>query len=266
MAALAAVMTVSPVAEAGGLGDLIPRMGIFRKKKDEPPANDKDKATKVKVLLETLKGDTDVKKRADAAEALRDYDPRAHADVVPALIAALKSDPSPDVRAGAAESLGAIKGVSQQAGVALEQTNAGDPSEGVRRAAQAALWQYHLNGYRSAGLNPSQPQTAEPPLAKPLPKTLPAIPTPPGMMPLKAPVAATSVSTPGTNAPLKPKGGVYQQTVEPPLAKPKEPAAAVMPEVVVPPAPSLNPPPLPAVPTVPGVPSPSTSPGVPPPG
>ncbi|CAN5541021.1 hypothetical protein BH11PLA2_BH11PLA2_28000 [soil metagenome] len=263
-AALAALIAVSQLAEAGGAGDLIPRMGIFRKKKEDPPANDKDKATKVKSLIEILKSDTDAKKRLDAAEDLREYDPRTHVDVIPALTAALKQDPSPEVRAEAAVSLGTLKTVTQPAGVALEQTNANDPSETVRKAAQAALWQYHLNGYRSAGANPAQPQTAEPPLAKPREATAKTINAAPIATPLKANTTnATSTST------QKPKGGVYQQTIEPPMAKLKSEAKVeVVPEVVVPPLPSLNVPPLPTVPTVPvvpGIPSPGPTPSVPPP-
>lgn len=262
LASLAALILVSPVVEAGA-GDLIPRLGIFRKKKDDAPTNDKDKAAKAKQLLETLKSDTDAKKREAAAEDLRDYDPRAHLDLIPTLVNALKVDPSPEVRAEAAVSLGAIKLVQPTAGVALEQTYAQDPSEAVRKAAQAALWQYHLNGYRSAGANPAQPQTAEPPLAKPrevTAKTVPAVP----------------IGTPGKTTPVpvatvsKPKGGVYQQTIEPPLAKSKAsaPQVPVLPEVVTPPQPSLNVPSLPAVPTVPtvpGVPPLGSVPGVPPP-
>jgi hypothetical protein len=243
---LAAFVLASPLFEARAD---FPRLGIFRKKKEDAPANEKDAAAKLKTLLETLKSDTDEKKRLAALEELGAFDPRAHADLIPTLTTALKSDPSPAVRASVAETIGGLKPTVQTAGVALEQVNANDPSEAVRKAAQSALWQYHLNGYRSAGANPVQPQTAEPPLAKGKPKAAPPVQAP---TPVRPTVVATPVSTPKVGA-----GNVYPQTAEPPLAKPK-----VAPEAVQPPVPSLAVPALPVVPTVPTVP---TVPSIPPP-
>jgi hypothetical protein len=245
---LAMLVAFAPLFETRGE---FPRFGIFRKKKDDPPAAEKDKAVKAKQLVEKLKSDPDEKKRLAAVEELVDYDPRTHLDVLPTLVNSLKQDPSPAVRAAAAEVIGEMKPVQQNAGVALEQTNANDPSESVRKAAQQALWQYHLNGYRSAGANATLPQTAEPPLAKPKAKS--------PIVPIASPVKqSTTPATPVSNT--KPqaevKGGIYPQTAEPPLAKPKP--------TVQPPTPSLAVPPLPVVPTVPTVP-PSTTPSVPPP-
>src|SRR5205085_7640138 len=131
---------------------------------------------RAKPLVETLRTDLDEAKRKAAAAELAAFDPRKEPEVLPALTGAITRDPSPGVRAAVAEALGNLKPVSQQAGVALEQTLNGDPSAEVRKAAQQALWQYHLSGYRSAGANPAYPQTAEPPLAKPKP---PAAPKPP---------------------------------------------------------------------------------------
>lgn len=244
--ALAAIVAASPLFEAKA--DL-PRLGIFRKKKDEAPAGEKEQAAKVKTLLDTLKNDLDEKKRLAAVEDLSGYDTRTHVDVLPGLLASLKADPSAAVRSAAAEAIGGLKPVVQTAGVALEQTNSSDPSDAVRKAAQAALWQYHLNGYRSAGAAPSQPQTAEPPLAKGKPKVAVAPPVPtPVKPPVKPPVVATPVSLP------KQQGGVYPQTAEPPLAKPK-----VVAEAVQPPQPSLS------VPALPVIPPPPPAPLVPPP-
>jgi len=239
--AIALLIAAAPFAEARA--DL-PRLGIFRKKKDDAPAAEKDKAVKVKSLIEALKSEPDEKKRQTAVEELSEFDPRTHIEVVPALVVSVKQDPSAGVRALAAEAIGEMKPVTQTAGVALEQTLQGDPSEAVRKAAEKALWQYHLNGYRSAGVNPSLPQSAEPPLAKP------RVIAQPISSPVKAPATTTSAAKPMA------EGGVYQQTIEPPLAKPKV-------ETVQPPTPSLAVPPLPAAPVVPSAP---TVPTIPPPG
>lgn len=214
----------------------IPRLGIFRKKnpdKDEPQP-------KSKQIVETLKSDTDEKKRQAAAVQLRDEDPRTNADILPTLIASLQRDPSTAVRSEVAETIGKLKPVSQVAGAALEQTFVSDPSESVRKSSQKALWDYHLNGYRSTGANAAMPQTAEPPLAKP--KSAPIALPVSRQKPL---TTATAVAPPATTpAPARPittgigKGAIYPQTIEPPLAKPKETA-------IVPPVPSIQVPPLP---------------------
>jgi hypothetical protein len=243
----------------------LPRLGIFRKKKEDAPSTEKDPAARVKQLLDTLKADPDEKKRLEAVAELSEYDPRTHLDMMPALLASLKADPSASVRAVTAEAIGELKPVTQNAGVALEQTLTNDPSESVRKSAQAALWQYHLNGYRSAGASPAQPQTAEPPLAKPKPKPLVATPI---ATPVKQPaVAATTMANSKTVPTPMPvaKGGVYQQTVEPPLARVKSESPSLVPDAVRPPVPSLTVPPLPVVPTVPGIPLQIPSPSVPPP-
>jgi hypothetical protein len=251
---LTVVVTLAPLATARAD---FPRLGIFRKKAKEDPAQ------RSKQLVETLKGDPDEKKRKSAAEELREHDPRTNPDIVPTLIATLQRDPSPDVRAEAAEVIGKLKPVAQPAGVALEQTLATDPAEGVRKAAQKALWDYHLNGYRSAGANPAYPQTAEPPLAKPR-----VVVTPPPPVVLPAQPAAVTPPPVGPR-PITSgigKGAVYSQTVEPPLAKPRPRPA----DPVTPPTPSLAAPPLPLEdgkpPAVPTIVPPPAAPVVPMPG
>ena len=248
---LVTLFAISPILETRAD---FPRLGIFRKKKDDPPAAEKDKSAKAKQIIETLKSDPDEKKRLAAVGELSEYDPRTHIDVLPTLVNSLNQDPSPAVRAAAAEVIGEMRPVQQNAGVALEQTNANDPSESVRKAAQQALWHYHLNGYRSAGANPTQPQTAEPPLARPKLK-IPTAPTLPIATPVKQPTTPATTTSNIKPLPLA-RGDVYPQTIEPPLAKPKP--------VVQPPVPKLTVPPLPIVPMVPSVPS-STTPSVPPP-
>lgn len=243
--ALLILIAVAPLMEARA--DL-PRLGIFRKKKDDPPPT-KDASAKAREVLDVLKSDPDETRRVAAVQELAAFDPRTNLDMLPTLLQAMRQDPSESVRAAAAKLVGELKPVVQNAGVALEQSLGQDPSEAVRKAAQQALWQYHLNGYRSAGANAQQAQTAEPPLAAPraAPVTPITAPVRPGT------VQATTVSQ---VKPAPSAGGVYQQTVEPPLAKPR----AI--EAVRPPQPTLAVPPLP---TVPSVPPPATTPGIPPP-
>jgi HEAT repeats len=217
----------------------IPRLGIFRKKKEDPPAPPKQQpgamqpeaapaAKPANPAIATLKTDRDEKDRTAAAVTLRSADPRADLDVLPTLMTSLQQDPSPTVRATVAETIGKLKPVSAEAGAILEGAVIGDPSEAVRKAAQTALWQYHLNGYRSSAANAAVPQTAEPPLAKP--KSIP--PAPP------APAVLTSTVKPTPTPPpvARPistgigRGAIYPQTIEPPLAKPK-PTVEVKPPV-----------------------------------
>jgi hypothetical protein len=136
--------------------------GIFRRGPKPDPAQ------RVPELLKILKEDADDRKRADAAEELREYDSRTFPDLMPALIDALQNDPSTSVRAQAANSIGRLRPISQQAGFALEQALQHDSSWRVRVAARTTLWEYHLLGYRSG--RPAEKaleQTDEPPLADP---------------------------------------------------------------------------------------------------
>lgn len=223
----------------------IPRLGIFRKKKEDPPAPPKQPeaapamaAKPANGTLVTLKSDRDEKNRTAAAVALRSVDPRNDSDVLPTLMTSLQQDPSAGVRAAVAETIGKLKPISAEAGATLEQAVVGDPSEPVRKAAQAALWQYHLNGYRSTAANAAVPQTAEPPLAKPksIPQAMPA-PSVPAVLtsqvkPTPAPVAAPPVARPISTG--IGRGAIYPQTIEPPLAKPKTEVKPPVPSIEVP--------------------------------
>ena len=223
----------------------IPRLGIFRKKKEDPPTPPKTPgatqpeappAKPANPAIATLKTDRDEKDRAAAAVALRLADPRTDPDVLPSLMMSLQQDPSPTVRATVAETIGKLKPISAEAGATLEGVLVGDPSEAVRKAAQAALWQYHLNGYRSSAANAATPQTAEPPLAKP--KSIPAM-TPSPMVPKNTTVSAP-VTTPATQPVARPistgigRGAIYPQTIEPPLAKPRTDIKPPVPSIEVP--------------------------------
>lgn len=250
-----------------------PRLGIFRKKAKE----NEESPQKSKQLLETLRNDTDEKKRQVAAAGMREFDPRSNPEVVPGLISALQRDPSPEVRSEAAQTLGQLKPISSSAGLALEQTFTADPSDQVRKSAQQALWSYHLSGYRPAGTAGAQSQTTEPPLAKPIGKSinsaisaalpsaiapknrkltapieLPSKPTLPGTIASKpavssppAPAATSSPVPTPTPAPLPiTRGAIFPQTIEPPLAR-SAVASPPIPEPITAPAPVKTPTPPP---------------------
>ena len=174
--------------------------GLFgKKKKQQPNPNDR-----VPELLVTVKTDGDENKRAHAAEELRQFDAASHPEVVPILIDVLLNDKKPAVRAEAAQSLGKLRPVSQEAGQALEQALAKDPSMRVRLQARSALLQYHWSGYRSAAKKDAPPppfESKEPPLAEPGPP--PAAPpqaAPARLRPQPAPAPAAPASAPAPPA------------------------------------------------------------------
>ncbi len=229
----------------------IPRLGIFRKKKEDPPPQPAPNDTAatattpapvakaVNPSIVTLKNSRDERARVAAAQALRTADPKQDATVIPTLMTSLQQDPSVSVRTKVAETIGLLKPISVEAGAILEQAVVGDPSEEVRKSAQAALWQYHVNGYRSSAANAAVPQTSEPPLAKP--RTI--APNPPQRAELTSrikptPAPAAEITRPQPVArPISTgigRGAIYPQTIEPPLAKPKEEIKPPMPSIQTP--------------------------------
>jgi hypothetical protein len=160
------------------------RAGVFFNKKKKPNPTDR-----VPELLVTVKTDGDENKRAHAAEELRQFDTAGHPEIVPILIDVLLTDKKPAVRAEAAQSLGKLRPVSQEAGLALEQALAKDPSMRVRLQARSALLQYHWSGYRAAGKKDAPPpfESKEPPLAEPGPSLAPPPVTPARLTPQPAP-------------------------------------------------------------------------------
>ena len=243
----ALTLTVPATAGDGPLG-----LGLFKKRQKAP-----EPASRGKQLVGTLQSDPDEKKRRQAAEQLRELDPRTDGDIVPALIGTLQRDPSPAVRAEAAESIGKLRPIAQPAGIAMETALASDPDPKVREAVKSALWQYHLNGYRTPpGGNPYATQTAEPPLAAARPQPpIAKAPRPPAPRPVADTGFRPITNTVG-------KGVFYQPTAEPPLAKPKSAAPsrptdeAKAPAVLPAPKPAASvpepaeKPPTPRVPTV----------------
>jgi len=133
---------------------------IFGKKSKKPTP-----AERVPELLGQVKTDGDESKRAAAAQELRQYDPAQFPAIVPMLIDALLTDKKPGVRAEAAQSLGKLRPISQQAGMALEHALANDSSMRVRLQARSSLLQYHWAGYHNVKKDDLLPQTKEPPLA-----------------------------------------------------------------------------------------------------
>lgn len=136
-----------------------------------PPLFDrkaKTDAARVRTQLEVLKSEPDDKKRLAATAELAFADARDQPEVITGLVAALKRDTSAKVRAGAADALGQLNIVSPVAGAALEGAAVADAAADVRAASKQALWEYHLNGYRSSqGLGWMAKETAEPPIASP---------------------------------------------------------------------------------------------------
>jgi hypothetical protein len=155
--------------------------GFFSRKPKADPAET------VPALIMQLKTDKDDGKRQTAAEELRNYDPKAFPEIMTVLIDALTKDTAVGVRLEAASSIAKLSPINQQAGFALEQAASNDPSIRVRMSARQSLWQYHLKGYRSGkpteqagpsltgkgGHTTAKPhgESAEPPLAEPLPGT-----------------------------------------------------------------------------------------------
>jgi hypothetical protein len=224
-------VTESPAIDLG--------LGILKRwKKTDPP-------DEVEVLSTTLQSDPDDKKRLAAAEELGKLDPRTNGTVIPTLIASLQRDPSATVRLKSVQALGGFKFVSQSAGLAMEMALQSDPDASVRDALKNALWEYHLNGYRTVGAANKKPsESDEPPLATVAPKNEPPLAT-------TKPTPTNTVTTfrPITNT--VGKGTFYQPTPEPPLASPA-PAVPLTPKASPAPlpvtSPNTTPAPLPTVP------------------
>jgi hypothetical protein len=155
----------------------VPAQAQFFFKKARPAP-----AQRVPELILTLKTETDERKRAAAADELREYDAKTFTEIVPVLIDVLYNDKKYSVRLEALNSLYRLRPVSQPAGQAIEHAASSDESLRVRLQAKTALLKYHLAGYSSSNKNePSvfQPSTQEPPLADPPSVAIPTVAFPP---------------------------------------------------------------------------------------
>lgn len=120
-------------------------LGLFKRRQTKADVP----LSRAKQLVETLRTDPDEDKRKAAATELKGLDPRNNPEVIPGLIASLQKDPSPAVRIKAVEALGELKPIAEPAGLAMEAVKTTDPDPKVRKAVGDALWQYHLNGYKT---------------------------------------------------------------------------------------------------------------------
>jgi hypothetical protein len=154
-------------------------------------------AQRVPELVLILKTDSDERKRAQAAEELREYDAKTFTEIVPVLIDVLGHDKKSSVRLEALSSLAHLRPISQAAGQALEHSATSDESLRVRLHAKSALLKYHIAGYSANKNEPSvlQPTMQEPPLGDP--NVAPAV----SGNPLTPP---TQVTTAGTMPPSTP--------------------------------------------------------------
>jgi hypothetical protein len=214
--------------------------GLFKRSSKPDPA------VHVPALIQTLKTDKDERARASAASDLHEYDGKAFPEILPALMEALASDPSPSVRAEAAESIGKIRPISTQAGYALEQARDNDRSTVVKFTARTALMKYRFLGVIGGRPESAVMQTAEPPLAAGL--STKTLPSPTILRPTPSPVPVMPPSTTPAAPPAVPPGSEglapRPQTGEPPLAEPSRPAPALtsqprtpVPVITIPPPP-----------------------------
>jgi HEAT repeats len=233
---------ISLVLLAAGALTLPAPAGILFGKKTKP-----NPAERVPELIVIVKTDKDESKRVAAAEELRQYDPAGYPDMVPVLIDVLMNDSKPAVRTEAAETLGKLRPVSQEAGWALEQAQEKDSSWRVRTKARYVLMTYHWAGYHT------DPKLKDGP-AIPNPKDQPGdkgkvvTPAPGGTPPATGKVTPDKiVISPvpvGQKAPAStPVRPITGETPAPPLADPGTT-----------PAPFLTPRPLPTGPIQPPVP------------
>lgn len=181
---------------------------LFFPKKAKP-----NPTQRVPELIVIVKTDSDERKRAHAAEELRDYDPGVFTEIVPVLSDVLLHDKKVNVRLEALTSLTKIRPVSVVAGHAIEKAAADDDSVRVRLQAKASLPKYHLAGYLSKPATPApapkgKTQTGEPPLATPAappaptvvasppPKSVESVPSDPPIPRPFPPIATPPAKTP----------------------------------------------------------------------
>lgn len=205
--------------------------GIFFGKNTKP-----NPAERVSQLLVTLRTDADENKRTNAAKGLSEFDAKAFPQMVPLLIDALKHEQKVGVRVEVVQTLGKLRPISQEAGMAIEAA-LGDPSWRVRWQARQSLLGYRISGYRS----PPKPEEV-------------SSPAPSGSKQNANPVPSTPAVKRGLFS-TAPKNGptlVPNETPPPPLADPKPatpqsgPLPRTSPIPVPVPRPNQQPPPAPS--------------------
>ncbi len=204
----------------GVVGPAPAGLGIFSRKPKVNPAE------QVPALIMQLKTDKDEDKRSAAAEELRNYDPKAYPEMMTVLADALLKDSGAGVRTEAASTIAKLRPINQQAGYALEQAAANDPSIRVRMAARQSLWQYNLLGYRSAKPPTETPAPQSAPVAGVQSKPYVAAKNPrAGKESPEPPLADASSAQPIPVAPPKllTPPAVKQAPVKPTVPKGKEP-------------------------------------------
>lgn len=161
-----------------------PAQGIFARRPKVNPSQ------RVPELILTVKTDPEERKRAHAAEELRDYDATTFTEIVPVLADVLLHDKKVSVRLEALGSLVRIRPVSALAGQAIEKAAAADESWRVRLQAKTALPKYHLAGSLARKMEPAAAKktpTNEPPIvtpaAPPQPPPLPRVESVPRPLP-----------------------------------------------------------------------------------
>src|SRR6266496_1217907 len=224
---------------------------LFSRKPKTPPAQ------RVPELLAQAKADPDERKRAAAAEELREFDTKSYPEIVIVLADIARTDAKSSVRYEAVSSLAKIRPVSPIAGQTLEWASAHDVALKVRWEAKSSLMGYRWAGYHTpkndpqagntpAGLVPGEPPLYDPRLANP-----------------KSERPAVSAGTVGR--PTQHKSNV-QPPSTPPVTVPATPPPIIVdipgttvdaaPKLVAPPAPIVvEPAPKVGVPTVPPLPT-----------
>ncbi|MBI2805408.1 MAG: HEAT repeat domain-containing protein [Planctomycetes bacterium] len=128
---------------------------------------------RVPELILVIKTEPNDRKRAQAAEELREFDTRTFTEIVPVLADVLLHDKKANVRAEALTSLARIRPVTALAGQTLEKASGSDESWRIRLQARAALTRYYLAGYSAKKTSPppaakkTATTTSEPPLPAP---------------------------------------------------------------------------------------------------
>lgn len=132
--------------------------------------------------ISILRGDKDERRRIAAADMLSRFDLRQHPQAGMALIEALQQDQSERVRIEVAKALGRTRPMTQQVGQALEFAFETDASKNVKIAARNALMPFIQGGYKTGQLaqtTPTPPPAVQP--APPAAPTTAARPAPTGI-------------------------------------------------------------------------------------